>query len=109
MFTVSRTCSFCCCATHAKTCKIFDFEIGFVVRKRQLVVVAFTFGRLDAAQLPNQQWLIPDVYNAYCELDREEAVNDMCEVHPLSGTMSIALYAVPTVYVHDMRCADPQK
>ena len=63
----------------------------------------------DAAQLPNHQWLIPDVYKAYCELDREEAVNDMCEVDPLSETMSISLYTVPTVYVHDIRGADPQK
>ena len=30
----------------------------------------------DAAQLPNHQWAIPDVYNAYPELDREEAVSD---------------------------------
>ena len=63
----------------------------------------------DAAQLPNHQWLIPDVYNAYNELDREEAVNDMCEVHPLAGTMTIALYTVPTVYVHDTGGAGPQK
>ena len=53
----------------------------------------------DAAQLPNHQWLIPDVFNAYNELDLEDAVNDMCEVHPLAGTMTIALYTVPTVYV----------
>ena len=53
----------------------------------------------DAAQLPSHQRLIPDVFNAYNELDREDAVNDMCEVHPLAGTMTIALYTVPTVYV----------
>ena len=35
----------------------------------------------DAAQL-TKQWLIPDVYNAYNELDREKAVNEMCENHP---------------------------
>ena len=63
----------------------------------------------DAAQLPNHQWLIPGVFNAYNELDREEAVNDMCEVHPLAGTMTIALYTVPTVYVHDTGGAGPQK
>ena len=63
----------------------------------------------DAAQLPKHQWLIPDVCNAYNELDREEAVNDMCGVHPLGGAMSIALYTVPTIYVHDTRGADPQK
>ena len=60
----------------------------------------------DAAQLPKHQWLIPDVYNAYNELDREEAVNDMCEVHPLGGAMSIALSTVPTIYVHDTRGAE---
>ena len=54
----------------------------------------------DAAQLPNHQWGIPDVYNAYPELDREEAVNDMCEVDPRSGAMSISLYTMPTVYIH---------
>ena len=63
----------------------------------------------DAAQLPGHQLLIPDVFNAYNELDREEAVNDMCEVHPLAGTMTIALYTVPTLYVHDTRGAEPQK
>ena len=63
----------------------------------------------DAAQLPSHQRLIPDVFNAYNELDREEAVNDMCEVHPLAVTMTIALYTVPTVYVHDTRGAEPQK
>jgi len=63
----------------------------------------------DAAQLPGHQWLIPDVFNAYNELDREEAVNDMCEVHPLAGTMTIALYTVPTVYAHDTKGAESQK
>ena len=33
----------------------------------------------------------------------------MCLVHPLRGAMSIALYTVPTIYVHDTRGADPQK
>ena len=36
-------------------------------------------------------------------------MDDMCEVHPLGGAMSIALYTVPTIYVHDTRGADPQK
>ena len=60
----------------------------------------------DAAQLPNHQWPIPDVYNAYCELDREEAVNDVYEVYPLLGTMGIVLCTVSTVYVHDIGGAD---
>ena len=63
----------------------------------------------DAAQLPSHQRLIPDVFNAYNELDREEAVNDMCEIHPLAGTMTIALYTVPTVYAHETRGAEWQK
>ena len=63
----------------------------------------------DAAQLPNHQFGIPDVRNAYNELDREEACNDMCEVHPLSGCMVISLYTVPTVYVHDVKGAKPRK
>ena len=33
----------------------------------------------------------------------------MCGVHPLGGAISIALYTVPTIYVHDTRGADPQK
>ena len=63
----------------------------------------------EAAQLPNHGWLIPDVKNAYPELDREEAVNDCCEWHPLAGVMVLALYTVPAVHVHDIRGAKPQK
>ena len=59
----------------------------------------------EAAQLSEHAWVIPDVKNAYCELDREETVNDCCEWHPLAGAMVIALYTVPTVYVHDNRGA----
>ena len=43
------------------------------------------------------------------ELDREENVKNMCMVHPMAGTMTLALYTVPTVYVHDSRGAEPCK
>ena len=63
----------------------------------------------DAAQLLRHVWLPPDVKNAFMELDREENVKDMCMVHPMAGTMTLALYTVPTVYVHDSRGAEPRK
>ena len=52
----------------------------------------------EAAQLSEHAWVIPDVKNAYCELDREETVSDCCEWHPLAGALVIALYTVPTVH-----------
>ena len=51
----------------------------------------------------------PDVMNAYMELLRMETVQDMCEVHPLAGTMSLAVYTLPTIYVHDIKGALPQR
>ena len=63
----------------------------------------------EAAQLSEHAWVIPDVKNAYCELDREETVNDCCEWHPLAGAMVIALHTVPTVYVHDNRGAPSRR
>ena len=48
----------------------------------------------DAAQLPGHVWLSPDVRNAYMELLRMEAVQDMCQLHPLAGTMSLAIYTL---------------
>ena len=57
----------------------------------------------DAAQLDSFLWLSPDIFNAFMEHDREEAIEDQCRLHPLAGTMMIALYKVPTVYVHDTR------
>ena len=41
------------------------------------------------------------------ELERIEAINDLCMVHPLAGTMGLALYTIPTVYVHDTKGAYP--
>ena len=63
----------------------------------------------DAAQLPGHIWLSPDVRNAYMELLRMEAVQDMCQLHPLAGTMSLAIYTLPTIYVHDIQGALPQR
>ena len=63
----------------------------------------------DAAQLPGHVFMSPDVMNAYMELLRMETVQDMCEVHPLAGTMSLAVYTLPTIYVHDIKGALPQR
>ena len=63
----------------------------------------------DAAQLPGHAIGSPDVKNAYNELKRKEAVNDLCKLHPLAGTMGLALYTVVTVYVHDTRGMQPVK
>ena len=38
-----------------------------------------------------------------------ETVQDMCEVHPLVGTMSLAVYTLPTVYVLDIKGAVPRR
>ena len=62
-----------------------------------------------AAQLSRHQWLIPDVYNAYMKLDREEACNDMCEVQPHSEKQQLHFTLSPTIYVHDTRGAHPRK
>ena len=58
----------------------------------------------DAAQLPGHVWLSPDVRNAYMEI-----VQDICQVHPLAGTVSLAIYTLPTIYVHDIKGALPQR
>ena len=63
----------------------------------------------DAAQLPGHQWLIPDVVNAYDELDREEAVNDMCEVHPLAGTNDYCSVHCSHFVSNETRDAESQK
>ena len=42
----------------------------------------------EAAQLSEHAWVVADVKNACCELDREETVNDCCEWHPLAGPVS---------------------
>ena len=63
----------------------------------------------DAAQLPNLVWLGPDVENAYPSLKRMETVQDMCRVHPLAGTMSLSIYTLPTIYVHDIPGAQPRR
>ena len=57
----------------------------------------------DAAQLDFLLWSSPDILNAFMILKRKEALEDQCRLHPLAGTMMIALYKVPTVYVHDTR------
>ena len=33
----------------------------------------------------------------------------MCQLHPLAGTMSLAIYTLPTIYVHDIKGALPQR
>ena len=63
----------------------------------------------DAAQFPRHGIGSPDVANAYPSLNRKEAINDLCKLHPLAGTMGLALYTVVTIYVHDMRGMRPVK
>ena len=63
----------------------------------------------DAAQLPGHVFLSPDVENAYMRLLRMQSVLDMCKVHPLAGTMSLAVYTLPTIYVHDIKGARPRR
>ena len=62
-----------------------------------------------AAQLKSLAALGPDVINAYCELLRMQCVRDMCQVHPLAGTMTLSIYTLPTTYVHDIFGALPQR
>ena len=55
---------------------------------------------LDAIENPEMAFLSPDVANAYCELDREEGIEDLIEFDPLVGLCACAVYSEVTTYIY---------
>ena len=46
----------------------------------------------ESAQLLKHSWLIPDISDAYMELDRDETIKDCCSWHPLAGVLVISFF-----------------